>query len=883
MAVLLGRCSVLFERGFCALPALGLGLNLQNERFVCMQSPFKIFRKHQRVVLAALTLMAMIAFGLGDTLMKWGRVGGSQPGTKNVVETNIGNLSQAEMQRMVMNRRAVHRFIGVAFQKSHPELEKNQFGQYFVQSMIRRYGFGGTSQIELLYTWLHRHEARKMGIVVSDKQIEDYIDRFTERKLSTRLFKEIVDDMRLGPKELFDIFREELQADIAMRMKAPFGLPSPEKYWEYYQQLNTREEIEVATVPVKDFTDEVADPTEKEIAALFEKGKNDFEQAGDGEFKPGFRQPRKVKLHYLTLSATAIDDKLAALGPVSEKEIDEYYERNKDKDSRLHEVEQPARDEAPIEPPFAPEKGPTFDSEPGDKPQDKSEGQPETPDAAPKTKAEKPESKDETPEPQDDKPESKSPPEKGAEKESGCSAASVLEDDAQEPAPAKTDKSDAAEEDLKKPELKTTADDGADDKPNDKKDSKQADDAGATPERDNADADKSAGDESKKPGDKAANDKADSADDLLPKIGKGVKKFAAAPKIKYKPLDDNLRDLIRESVIQERRQKIMKEQSAKALAALRDVGLKFATSADIKLTEPNSDELKRLEQMSQEAFRQIADDLGMRFDKTGLVSQQELSEIPGLGKAVEVGANDSPRVDPTTIIEQAFGSEALCRVLESETLDGNKYVWWKVLDAPAHVPRLDELGLRDQVVKAWKRLQALPLAKQRAEELAAQVRQANSPMAEVLGDEKITKDPKSLSVTVARSKEFSFYQDSSVPNAYMRNQGPSVQLGNPIVVDKAGRKFMQVVFKDLSDGEVGVALNDDASVYYVVKVTSRRPADRDAFKDAAIFGQSSPYGELAQIELGTVMRAYYRRIDEKYAVKWNDLSAYEMGPMGDDD
>ena len=46
------------------------------------------------------------------------------------------------------------------------------------------------------------------------------------------------------------------------------------------------------------------------------------------------------------------------------------------------------------------------------------------------------------------------------------------------------------------------------------------------------------------------------------------------------------------------------------------------------------------------------------------------------------------------------------------------YICWKVQDVAVHVPKLEEPGIREQVVKAWKRIEALPLAKKRAEELA---------------------------------------------------------------------------------------------------------------------------------------------------------------------
>ncbi len=323
-----------------------------------MNSPFKIFRKHQKGVMVVMVFAALILFGIGDTLLKMvGNTGGTQGG-KVVVETNIGKLTQRQMHNLMQQRKIVHRFVATAYARSHPEIEKTPFFNQMLPMVVQQFGFGRVTETEILYAWLHRHEARKLGIVVSDKQVEDYIDGFTDRKLSTRKFHEILREMQIGPKELFDIVRDELQAVTAYRMKQPVVVPSPEKYWEYYQELNTREKIEVAALPVKEFTGKVAEPTDAQIAKLFEKHKDDFEQAIDGEFKPGFRQPQRVKLQYLELAFAGIEAKARAAGPASEKEIEEYYESNKDIDRRFQEGEASLDDDAsPLDPGFAPEKG----------------------------------------------------------------------------------------------------------------------------------------------------------------------------------------------------------------------------------------------------------------------------------------------------------------------------------------------------------------------------------------------------------------------------------------------------------------------------------------------------------------------------------------------
>lgn len=811
-----------------------------------MQSPFKIFRKHQKVVLAGLTLMAMIGFGLGDVLQKMGgRSGGPQQVTKDVVETNVGGLSQIAMSNLVTHRTIVQRFIAAAFQTSHPEVARNQFlSQYYTRAIVGEFGFGGLTQRDLLYSWLHRYEARRMGIVVSDPQIKDYILRFTENKLSAKKFAAILDQMRLSPRELFDMFREELQGDIAQKMKVPAFLPSPEKYWEYYQQLNTLEKIEVAALPVNDFTDLIPEPTEKQIAGLFDKHKTEFERAFDAEYKPGFRQPRKVRLHYLALSSNAVEDKVLASGPVTEKEIEDYYERNKDKDRRFHEFEAlPLDESAPIDPQFAPEKGPALDGDSEEMPDD-SPAKPKDPS---ETRDDDPNSDAEKPQPKDEKKDNGDKDDEAPASKQGTDCLAIAEGDV------------AIDDDTDKPAAKKPAA-----KP-------EADDSPDTPESPDL----------PQPTDKPDTTETDDAGQEAPVVS-GKKKPPEPPKIKYKPLDDSLKGQIRDSVINDRRKKLLKEQTNKAVVALKALGLKFATAT--KLTDPNPEELKTIERTSEEELRQIGDSLGMKFGKTDLLSEFELSEIPILGKAVELGTNDAPRGEPTTIVEQAFGNEALCRVFESEALDGTIYICWKVQDSPLHIPRLEDHGIREQVVKAWKRIEALPLAKKRAEELAERARQGKNDFGAALGGQTVTGDPKSLSVTVYESPEFSFYRESSAPDPVRRNPRSDVQIGNPIVVTSAGRKFMRTVFDDIAMGEIGVALNDDASIYYVVKVVSRRPADRDAFKEAKLFDPAAPYMQLAQIEMRYAMSAYTARLDEKYAVQWNDLPNRDvMNPMYDDE
>ncbi len=324
---------------------------------------------------------------------------------------------------------------------------------------------------------------------------------------------------------------------------------------------------------------------------------------------------------------------------------------------------------------------------------------------------------------------------------------------------------------------------------------------------------------------------------------------------------------------------MMKDVVARARDAMSKVAAGFAVSSDVKLTDPDAKQLTELERRAEAELRKIAETFGLKYGQTPLVSMQELSEIPGLGKAQEPGSFDRMRGDSTSIVEQAFASDALCRPFESETLESSDvFLCWKVQDAAMHVPDLKEPGIREQVVAAWKRIAALPLAKKRAEELALRARTNGKSFEETLAGETVTGDAQGSALAVAESKEFSFWREPTAPNL-MRSREEPVQLDDPGVGSKPSRKFMRVVFDELGEGDVGVALNGDATIYYVVKVISRRPADREAFKDVSLFAQNSPYAYLSQLDQQVVLMENGKRIKEKYAIKWHDVPGREQGQM----
>ncbi|RPI80784.1 MAG: hypothetical protein EHM42_11645, partial [Planctomycetaceae bacterium] len=245
-------------------------------------------------MLAFLTLMAMVGFTAGDVVVRMAGFGRG-PSRDIMVESSAGKLSTSDVANLQRRRYLANMFVGrAAVAAAAPD--------------AANFRFGSESQPDVLFAWLLRQEADRLGIVIDNRRIDEFLDRQFARKLTTRKFNDVVDELNVKPAEIYDVLRDELKSLDAVRLSRPAVPASPEQIWRYYQQIHTRQKIEVAAVPVSAFTSAVGDPTEAQIAALFEKHKNSFDPVDDpnrslgGEFRPGFRQPRRVQLQYVKLS-----------------------------------------------------------------------------------------------------------------------------------------------------------------------------------------------------------------------------------------------------------------------------------------------------------------------------------------------------------------------------------------------------------------------------------------------------------------------------------------------------------------------------------------------------------------------------------------------------
>jgi hypothetical protein len=319
-------------------------------------NPFHKFRKHKKVIFACLTIMCMLTFvacsGMssgGDFAhwlqsLLWGKIRDTEVselyGKKVTQRQMIETLRQREIANIYM---ASLTNVAVENRQQELKLSGSQKGldaetlQLFQRMQGRPYFGGSLSPEGILDFKIWLHQAEQLGIPeftqadVSNeikrltfwrpdskkwtKQDSDRIeenlsrtDRFKPyfsseffltalaNEFRVRLAKEAllgVDPMRLAQTALFGP-----DPNTYLSMPAPV---TPDEFWTFFKDNQTRVEVSLLPVKVDDYLDETKKgkpPTDQELKELYDKYKN-MDYAPESK-DPGFRQPRRIQVEWVS-------------------------------------------------------------------------------------------------------------------------------------------------------------------------------------------------------------------------------------------------------------------------------------------------------------------------------------------------------------------------------------------------------------------------------------------------------------------------------------------------------------------------------------------------------------------------------------------------------
>ncbi len=742
---------------------------------------------------------------------------------KPVVKTAFGNFTRQDLDRMAQKRQRTNMY----FSSASRRLSDRQ-----------QAGFGGFGPIDDESLVDHRRwlsDAKRMGIQVSDEGANEFLKKAFNGNLTRQDNRASLSEAKLGERELVDSLKEELAAQLAMRLMVPpnvevqvppqfaqytqtreplrYMQQTPHQLWDSYRMMNLKESLQAVAIPVNDFVSEIGQPSDAELTLFFEKFKN---YAWKDESRPGFTAMPRVQLAYLTADFEKFEKKINS----SDEEVREYYEKNKDR-YRAPEMKESTAPKLPDE------KAPS--------------------DAADALKAEDRKSL---------QTEEKKPEPAAEEKK--------LEDADQKKGQEGGDNKNSEES---KSESKCGVDDDAAEKKVEKEpDAEKSDEANSTKSIPEPPATPvSDDDEGKK-----TISKPDASEISLPKLSNSPESL---PQPKLRELNDDLKLEIRETIAREKAFGIIAAALDQASEFMIPLGLDYDTTIEpnekIEKVKIIADKLKKYAAENDLEYKEtpeweyedlLAQPIGMAFDT------QKRSQVAAdvILYRDEKGESRMPLYSP--------------RRADLRTRRGS-FAYWKINDTPARVTSLKEEVVREKAIRAWKFDQARLLAEKRAKALAEQAKLNGNNLVAAVSGESSTGQSNDPALTVIETPEFTWLSSpQSVPSA----QGDPLTTDIPLIPN-VDNEFMKVVFEDLKQGEIGVASNASKSTYYVVKVRDRdsarndggveQEAQRKRFLGERFTGLypiiKSPYESLAQLPLRTVFIGWQKNLEKRHNIEWD--------------
>jgi len=901
-----------------------------------MTSPFTIFRRHQKVFLAALALLAMISFVFLSGPVFDSLTSHTMRNPLVVSTKTYGNLTEADLAHLIRQQNLVRSF----------------FERVYL-TMGFRLPWEPPSEESAVETWILANRAKELGMVISNSMINAYLREMTGGRISRETFRQILQEMHLSDRQLFDALRTELAARQMLEMIDFSTLPTtPAQRWDYYQRLNRRATVELVAEPVAKYVDRVGEPEEAALRDLFEKYKENYYDPASPE--PGFRRPHRAALEYLKADVAQFMQPAS----ITEAEIQQYYEKNKDTyylRSKLPPVEKTLPKSGPTEPKRSPEGQPETSAQPTPKtPQERppeskpDEKPPSEKPPAPKPPAEKNTAEKTPPDNQaPEKPSAGKPSEKpseektgtGESKPTGSEPPKAEKSGSEKPAPEKApqdkpaasppatqgtsgvwqrsksrfalaaiseDSEKVMEEESAFWMISAESETPVGEKPASEK-SGAAESAGSaskapTPiEKPEKKAEKSASSgvsaaerspgaaptasspsapqgSPSKPTPAGEKTQAPSAAETGPPksdlSAAGAKEPSPPPEAsKYVPLEE-VKEEIREALargkaqakIEQMLQKIRDQMNNYALARLS--------------TPPGAQPPTPLDLQS------LAKQHGIQYRKTPLISEWQFRRDYRDIAQAQIGGRSS------VIQFLYYQGRPPFQATLAQDLDAY-YLFWKVEDAKEAIPswdyseadRLEKEAekarqegkeqeaaslaqqaqrtrketdqLRQEVLRAWKMIQARSLARNQAAQFAALARNTGKSLQEALA-----KEP---GVTVLEAGPFSWLTHGAVsPRLFL--QAPPPRISSIPQVEMPGEEFMETVFR-MEPGQVEVAFNQPKTVAYVIRVKSFEPSWQVLWAQF-VSDRYEDYSSAAVFDQQKIRAAWMEHLKQQIGFRW---------------
>jgi peptidyl-prolyl cis-trans isomerase D len=274
--------------------------------------PFAVFRRHQRKLLAVFAILAMGAFVLSDTLVRFSSGNYGRNVDPVVVELYGRKIRRSDLGDMTTARNNANLFMQELMGLLTGRAAPNFFGDLSTRSIVD--------------ALILEHEADKLKMPRGPEVARQWLRKATSDRMDSTLFELIL--ARFGNR----VSGEQLLSEIADQIRIAnvaglIGEPvvTPLDVYSTYRDQNERVSARAVGFPVDDFIAKVKDPGDAELRAYYEKYK-DILPDPDRD-TPGFKVPRKIRAEILSVDGTALAR--AIRENLTDAELRTYYENHK--------------------------------------------------------------------------------------------------------------------------------------------------------------------------------------------------------------------------------------------------------------------------------------------------------------------------------------------------------------------------------------------------------------------------------------------------------------------------------------------------------------------------------------------------------------------------
>ena len=722
-----------------------------------MAGSFGVFRQYEKAALAALAIMAMLAFFVLPPILQMGG-GGSGGPDPMVVSWTGGGLRESGVQRAVIMRKVMNQFLVATMTASGQDPSRMRLAD---------------DEKDVVDTLLLAREAEANGIVISNSAINQFLAEWTNDLVPPKDFDAIVNGiggrMGISQEDVFEALRTVLMArrmETLLLGGVGFEAAPPGLRWDYYRRLEQGATIEAIPVVAETFVDQLPEPAEPVLRAFFDAHRDELPAARSPA--PGFRQPHRARYDYLVAKAGGFRDEEQK--KITAEQITAFYE---DRKAALFRVKPAETQELGA----APSESETMKAA-------------EAENDATKLPAESPAAATE------DKP---------------VAAPAGVNDGSHVPRVA------ARQVAFRQPQAATT------EAP--KPATGEAVTEAAAPAAPNPVASGSA------------------TPAATPAATAPATADAPAQQAEFEPLDKVRDDIVK---------RLTDEAVDKRISAIFD-----AVKTDIA----KYGESLALWQVAGDGagpapappdVKKIAAAQGLEGGTSDLLNATQAVAAGGIGGSFELAASRELGMRQQRWIDTIFGGGAqMLQAVTSRDIDGNRYVSWKTEDQPEFTPSFQ--SAREDVLRAWRIVEARPLARKAAEELVAEAKEGKTLEAVAASRG---------GLEVEKVGPFNWLTRGTAPF------GSAPELSQPDGLSMPGEELMQAVFA-LEPGQSTVAFNEPQTVCYAIRLGSFEP-DEAQLKELFIAAAKDPrrLAAVAEDDTRQVYDRWLESIEKKHAVSW---------------